>query len=83
MPHPQQPLGGSGFCDPRLVAFHDGVCVDEQLSSAGDHGDLVRFARGGEPLIETNENLVPLEGGRQRCCIEASAQAFSSSKDTT
>ena len=77
----QQPLAGFSFCDPRLVSFDDGVCVDEQLSGAGDHGDLVRFASCGEAPIETDESFVPLESGGECCGVEAFAQAFSSSED--
>src|SRR5712691_12809969 len=73
-------LGGGGGA-PRRAAGEDGVGIDQQLSGAGDEGELVGFALGDETAVEGDEPAIPAEGGRQRGGIERAPRSAAAAGD--
>src|SRR3972149_2937859 len=74
LPHPEQPLSGGRFFDPRGAAGDDGIGVDQELTGTGDEGDFVVFGLD-EAGVESDEMRVPAEGTGQGGGVEALADA--------
>jgi hypothetical protein len=62
-------------------ALDDGVCVDEELSGAGDEREVVRFAGGDQSAVEDAEGVVPSEGGGEGGGEERAAQSAAAAGD--
>src|SRR5579885_3270678 len=76
-----QPLRGWELWGPGGGALDDGIGEDDELSGAGDEGEFVGFAAGGEAAVEGDKGGVPAEGGGQGGGIEGAAQALAAAGD--
>src|SRR3990172_6486182 len=82
LPHPEQPLSGGRFFDPRGAAGDDGIGVDQELTGTGDEGDFVVFGLD-EAGVESDEMRVPAEGTGQGGGVQALADAGAPAGDAT
>src|SRR6185312_14364951 len=76
-------LGRTCLRGPWRTTSHDRVGEDEQLSGAGNEGNLVQLAGARQPAIKRNQLRIPPEGGGQRCRIEGATQALAPACDVT
>src|SRR5919197_4633117 len=73
-PFPSQGGGERGHAAlPWGAAGNHRVGEDQQLAHARDDRNVVLLAGGGEALVERDQLLVPMEGGRQSRGVEAGA----------
>jgi hypothetical protein len=66
---------------PGRTTGHDGVCVDQQLSGAGDEGSVVSFAFCRKASVKADQGFVPSEGGWKRRGEERAPQTPPAASD--